>query len=115
MVGKYGVPRMLGAGAPCQDHTKCRLLPARFKSDIKEVKRPGFAGEKGKVFTPALGAATDTRMRLGEPPRECSNGHRNRHRSPQPSLQNTTQTDAQGMRWQLAAMKKMLCHVLIRY
>ena len=50
MVGKYGVPRMIGAGAPCQDHTKCRLLPARFKSDLKEVKRPGFAGEKGKVF-----------------------------------------------------------------
>ena len=50
MVVSLGPVSMLGMGAPCQDHSKCRLLPARFASDRKVVKRPGFNGDKGKVF-----------------------------------------------------------------
>jgi len=49
-VADLGVVTFVGMGAPCQDHSKCRLLPARHASDMKEVKRPGFAGPKGKVF-----------------------------------------------------------------
>ena len=49
-VGDLGPVSIVGMGAPCQDHSKCRLLPPRFQSDKMENKRPGFAGEKGKVF-----------------------------------------------------------------
>ena len=49
-VVKLGPVCLVGMGAPCQDHSKLRLLPARYASDNMAVKRPGFDGEKGKVF-----------------------------------------------------------------
>ena len=39
MVVSLGPVSMLGMEAPCQDHSKCRPLPAEFASNKKAVKR----------------------------------------------------------------------------
>ncbi|RPG35949.1 MAG: hypothetical protein CBB72_005020, partial [Muricauda sp. TMED12] len=44
----FGKVNMVGMGAPCQDHTRLRLLKPRFGNNPSS--RPGFAGPKGKVF-----------------------------------------------------------------
>jgi hypothetical protein len=40
----------VGAGPPCEDFSKLRLLPARHAGDIRKVPRPGLEGSKGALF-----------------------------------------------------------------